>query len=111
MTRLDRWLASASRSLNVFACAALVAMMLLTFADVVLRLLRLPIPGTYELVPDEMVKHLHKRVMAIALHERKRIPFCGRLVGQAKSGKGSVWLVEDDRGQLIKSQKPMVVEG
>ena len=58
-----------------------------------------------------MVKHLHRRVMAIALHERKRIPFCGRLVGQAKSGKGSVWLVEDDRGQLIKSQKPVVVEG
>ena len=69
------------------------------------------LPGTYELVPDEMVKHLHKRVMAIALHERKRIPFCGRLVGQAKSGKGSVWLIEDDRGQLIKSQKPMVIEG
>jgi len=45
------------------------------------------LPGTYELVPDEMVKHLHRRVMAIALHERKRIPFCGRLVGQAKSGK------------------------
>ena len=30
------------------------------------------LPGTYELVPDEMVKHLHRRVMAIALHERKR---------------------------------------
>jgi len=64
-------------------------------------------------VPDEMVKHLHRRVMAIALHERKRIPFCGKLVGQARNGngKGSVWLVEDDRGQLIKSQKPVVVEG
>ena len=71
------------------------------------------IPGTYELVPDEMVKHLHRRVMAIALHERKRIPFCGKLVGQARNGngKGSVWLIEDDRGQLIKSQKPMVIEG
>ncbi|MDX9821884.1 MAG: TRAP transporter small permease [Syntrophales bacterium] len=50
MTRLDRALASASRSFNALACAALVAMMLLTFADVVLRLLRFPIPGTYELV-------------------------------------------------------------
>ena len=30
------------------------------------------LPGTYELVPDEMVKHLHRRVMAIALHERKK---------------------------------------
>ena len=71
------------------------------------------LPGSYELVPDEMVKHLHRRVMAIALHERKRIPFCGKLVGQARNGngKGSVWLVEDDRGQLIKSQKPVVVEG
>lgn len=43
------------------------------------------LPGTYELVPDEMVKHLHRRVMAIALHERKRIPFCGKLVGQARN--------------------------
>ena len=69
------------------------------------------LPGTNEKVPDNMIQHLNKRVIAIALHERKRIPFCGRLVGQAKSGKGSVWLVEDDRGQLIKSQKPVVVEG
>ncbi|OPY11332.1 MAG: hypothetical protein A4E67_00230 [Syntrophaceae bacterium PtaB.Bin038] len=69
------------------------------------------LPGTYELVPDGEVKHLHRRVMAIALHERKRIPFCGRLVGQARlsNGKGSVWLIEDDRGYLIKSQKPMVL--
>ena len=29
------------------------------------------LPGTYELVPDNEIKHLHKRVMAIALHERK----------------------------------------
>jgi hypothetical protein len=36
------------------------------------------LPGTYELVPDEMVKHLHKRVMAIALHERRRVPLYGR---------------------------------
>jgi TRAP-type C4-dicarboxylate transport system permease small subunit len=50
MTRLDRLLTLASRRLNLLACAALVAMMLLTFADVVLRLLRRPIPGTYELV-------------------------------------------------------------
>ena len=59
------------------------------------------LPGTYELVPDSEVRHLHKRVMAIALHERKRIPFCGKLVGQARNGngKGSVWLIEDDRGQ------------
>ena len=71
------------------------------------------LPGSYELVPDCEIKHLHRRVMAIAMHERKRIPFCGKLVGQARNGngKGSVWLIEDDRGQLIKSQKPMVVEG
>ena len=71
------------------------------------------LPGSYELVPDNEIKHLHKRVVAVALHERKRIPFCGKLVGQARNGngKGSVWLVEDDRGKLIKSQKPVVVEG
>lgn len=70
------------------------------------------LPGTYELVPDNEIKHLHKRVMAIALHERKRIPFCGRLVGKARhgNGKGSVWLIEDDRGHLIKAQKPMTIE-
>jgi len=50
MNRLDRWLASASRGFNALACSAVVAMMVLTFTDVVLRLFRRPIPGVYELV-------------------------------------------------------------
>ncbi len=68
------------------------------------------LPPSYELVPDCEIKHLHRRVMAIAMHERKRIPFFGRLVGKARhgNGKGSVWLIEDDCGRLIKSQKPAV---
>ena len=41
------WLA---RRLNLVAAAAVVAMMLLTCADVILRRFRHPIPGTYEIV-------------------------------------------------------------
>lgn len=39
-----------SKVLFAVAGAAIVAMMLLTCADIVLRLFRMPIPGTYELV-------------------------------------------------------------
>jgi TRAP-type C4-dicarboxylate transport system permease small subunit len=39
-----------SKSFNVLAACAVVAMMLLTCTDVVLRLFRCPIPGTYEMV-------------------------------------------------------------
>jgi TRAP-type C4-dicarboxylate transport system permease small subunit len=35
---------------NGIACAGIVAMMLLTCADVLLRLARYPIPGTYEII-------------------------------------------------------------
>jgi len=45
-----RWLATLSRGLNALAGAAVAAMMLLTCADIVLRLLRRPLTGTYELV-------------------------------------------------------------
>jgi len=47
---LTRSIASVSRYFRYAAAAAIVAMMALTCADVVLRLLRRPIPGTYELV-------------------------------------------------------------
>ncbi|HOG17439.1 MAG TPA: TRAP transporter small permease [Syntrophales bacterium] len=50
MGRWDHGLGSAGRGLNVLACAALAAMMLLTFADVLMRLFSRPIPGVYELV-------------------------------------------------------------
>jgi TRAP-type C4-dicarboxylate transport system permease small subunit len=39
-----------ARRLNFIAAAAVVAMMLLTCADVILRLFRHPIPGAYEIV-------------------------------------------------------------
>ncbi|MGB4548811.1 MAG: TRAP transporter small permease, partial [Syntrophales bacterium] len=44
------WMDTAAARLNWAAAAAIVAMMLLTVADVVLRLFRMPIPGTYEMV-------------------------------------------------------------
>jgi len=47
LEKLANWLAS--RAYWV-AGAAIVSMMLLTCADIVLRLFRMPIPGTYELV-------------------------------------------------------------
>ena len=67
------------------------------------------LPGSYELVPDNEIKHLHKRVVAVALHERRRVPFYGRVVGKARYGKHSVWLIEDDNGNLVKAQKPMEI--
>jgi TRAP-type C4-dicarboxylate transport system permease small subunit len=50
MRRLAGWMDAAAIRLNWVAAAAIVAMMLLTVADVVLRLFRMPIPGTYEMV-------------------------------------------------------------
>ncbi len=38
------------KGFNILACAAVVVMMLLSTADVILRLFGKPIPGTYELV-------------------------------------------------------------
>ena len=50
MSRIAKEIARISAGFNTLAGAAVVAMMLLTCADVLLRLLRHPIPGTYELV-------------------------------------------------------------
>jgi TRAP-type C4-dicarboxylate transport system permease small subunit len=50
MSRISREINRVSAGFNALAGAAVVIMMLLTCADVVLRLLRHPIPGTYELV-------------------------------------------------------------
>ncbi|MFB3925470.1 MAG: TRAP transporter small permease [Syntrophales bacterium] len=50
MRVLERYIQSSSRALNWFSGAAVVAMMLLTCADVVLRFFHHPIAGTYELV-------------------------------------------------------------
>ena len=50
MIHIHQGLVRVSSLFNAVAGAAVVAMMLLTCADVLLRLLRHPIPGTYELV-------------------------------------------------------------
>ena len=50
MLRLERTVAAASNWFNYVACAAVVVMMLLSCADVFLRLVSSPIPGTYEMV-------------------------------------------------------------
>lgn len=50
MAQLQRGIVLVSRGFNVVAGAAVILMMVLTCADVVLRLLRHPIPGTYEIV-------------------------------------------------------------
>ncbi|MDP1845721.1 MAG: TRAP transporter small permease [Candidatus Moranbacteria bacterium] len=50
MIRLNRGLTLVSGGFNALAGTAVVAMMLLTCADVILRLFRRPIPGTYEII-------------------------------------------------------------
>lgn len=50
VNRIAGLFSQAARKINYVSCAAIVIMMLLTCSDVVLRLLRRPIPGTYELV-------------------------------------------------------------
>ena len=45
-----KYLERAGKGFNVIACAAIIIMMLLSVADVVLRLFGKPIPGAYELV-------------------------------------------------------------
>ncbi len=50
MTRLERSILSITQKINWVAAAAVLIMMVLTCADVILRFLRHPIPGTYETV-------------------------------------------------------------
>lgn len=45
-----KYLTRAGRGVNILACVAVIAMMLLSVTDVVLRMFGKPIPGTYELV-------------------------------------------------------------
>ena len=45
-----KYLTRAGKVFNILACVAVIAMMLLSTADVVLRIFGKPIPGTYELV-------------------------------------------------------------
>ena len=45
-----KYITRAGKGFNILACTAVIAMMLLSSADVVLRLFGKPIPGTYEMV-------------------------------------------------------------
>lgn len=67
------------------------------------------LPDSYELLPDDKVQFMHEEVMAVALHERRSIPFVGRVVGQARTVKRSIWLVEDASGRLVKTKKPLMM--
>ncbi len=49
-SKVNKQINSVSIILNWLSAASLVAMMLLTFIDVLLRIFRYPIPGTYEMV-------------------------------------------------------------
>lgn len=48
--RIEQWTAKIADAFNWVAAAAVAAMMVLTCMDIVLRLFRHPIPGTYEMV-------------------------------------------------------------
>ncbi len=48
--RIEQWVARAAEIFNWVSAAAVAGMMVLTCMDIVLRLFRQPIPGTYEMV-------------------------------------------------------------
>mgnify|MGYP001499300957 CR=1 FL=1 len=50
MLKLERWVQNTTKGISYIAGASVLIMMLLTCADVVLRLFAHPIPGTYELI-------------------------------------------------------------
>lgn len=50
LRRPIKYIEETGKGFNILACAAVVVMMLLSTADVILRLFGKPIPGTYELV-------------------------------------------------------------
>ena len=50
MKRIEGWVGRIASAFNSVAAVAVVGMMALTCLDVLLRLLRTPIPGTYEIV-------------------------------------------------------------
>jgi TRAP-type C4-dicarboxylate transport system permease small subunit len=50
MTRSGRWIDMMGRGFNIVACLAVILMMLLTCADVIMRIFGRPITGTYEMI-------------------------------------------------------------
>jgi TRAP-type C4-dicarboxylate transport system permease small subunit len=50
MNKIEQWIVGAAYGMNILAATAVFAMMMLTCADVFLRVFRHPIPGTYEIV-------------------------------------------------------------
>lgn len=66
--------------------------------------------GRCELLPDNEVKYLHKRVVCIARDTRSGIPFHGRVVGRGKRPNGKhteyFYLVENEvTGRIEKTNK------
>ena len=48
--RIEQWITKAAEAFNWVSAAAVAGMMVLTCMDIVLRMFRHPIPGTYEMV-------------------------------------------------------------
>ena len=48
--RIEQWMTKTAEAFNWVAAAAVAAMMVLTCMDIILRIFRHPIPGTYEMV-------------------------------------------------------------
>jgi hypothetical protein len=70
--------------------------------------------GDYELIPDDKVKHLHKRVMAIAKWSRGKTIVRGRVVGAAKKSDNSDYIhyIEDeiDRSLWVCGSPQQILE-
>lgn len=68
--------------------------------------------GRCELLPDNQVKHLHKRVIGVSRDERVKIPLTGRVVGRVRrSNSEYFYLVENEQtGRLEKMGRVEVVE-
>lgn len=69
--------------------------------------------GSCELLPDNQVKHLHRRVLGFSRDERVKVPVWGKVVGRVKrSNSEYFYLVENEStGRLEKIGRVEVVEG
>ena len=69
--------------------------------------------GKYQLIPDNQVRHLHKRVLCTARDRRPRgtkIPFYGTVIGCAKYYTEYIYIVQDEYGEVEKVRNPKVIE-
>jgi hypothetical protein len=66
--------------------------------------------GRYRLLPDKEVRHLHRRVIATAKDDRHKIPFHGRVAGEALYHRERIYLVETEHGTIERCRKVQVIE-